>query len=314
MKIAIIGAGLAGLTLARLLDKQFEVTLFEKSRGVAGRMATRYASPYEFDHGAQFFTVSTPEFETFLNDHVPMLLTEWPALQAGENLQLKRYVPRGRMNALGKALAEDLNIISGIRITGLTKADTQWTLHSDESTFEGFDWVISAMPQPQMVELVQPVLELPQQIHSVEMQGCYALMLGDPNLELPDFEGKELDDDRLGWIAVNSSKPERPDASAVLVHASNDWSEHHIDADNLWVKQQLLEAIKEMLGLDYSKASHQVLHRWRYAKVTKACGEAYYPDEENRFAACGDWCLGGKVESAFQSGFALAKYLNAIDN
>ena len=42
-KIAIIGAGLAGLTLARALPAHAEVTLFEKSRGIGGRMATRYA-------------------------------------------------------------------------------------------------------------------------------------------------------------------------------------------------------------------------------------------------------------------------------
>ena len=65
-RIAIIGAGLSGLVLARRLDEVAEVTIFEKSRGVGGRMATRYADDYEFDHGAQFFTARTPAFREFL--------------------------------------------------------------------------------------------------------------------------------------------------------------------------------------------------------------------------------------------------------
>ena len=52
-KIAIIGAGLSGLTAAHDLKEHANVTLYEKSRGVGGRLATRRAEPFSFDHGAQ---------------------------------------------------------------------------------------------------------------------------------------------------------------------------------------------------------------------------------------------------------------------
>jgi predicted NAD/FAD-dependent oxidoreductase len=45
-RIAIIGAGLSGLILARALSQHASVNVFEKARGVGGRMSTRYA-----DHG-----------------------------------------------------------------------------------------------------------------------------------------------------------------------------------------------------------------------------------------------------------------------
>ncbi|MEY8870939.1 NAD(P)-binding protein [Francisella philomiragia] len=45
MKVAIIGAGLAGLTAANILKDSVEITIFEKSHGVSGRMSTRYADP-----------------------------------------------------------------------------------------------------------------------------------------------------------------------------------------------------------------------------------------------------------------------------
>ena len=36
------------------MKDKFNVKIFEKSRGVGGRMSTRKESPFIFDHGAQF--------------------------------------------------------------------------------------------------------------------------------------------------------------------------------------------------------------------------------------------------------------------
>ena len=61
--IAVIGAGMAGITAARtLMQAGFKVSVFEKSHGPGGRMATR-STPYgSFDHGVQYFTVRDPQF------------------------------------------------------------------------------------------------------------------------------------------------------------------------------------------------------------------------------------------------------------
>ena len=67
-KVAIIGGGLSGLVLAKNLDDFSKVTVFEKSSGVAGRMATRLVEPFDFDHGAQFFTARSESFKNFLSD------------------------------------------------------------------------------------------------------------------------------------------------------------------------------------------------------------------------------------------------------
>ena len=70
-KIAIIGAGLSGLSIAHLLKENADITLFEKARGVSGRMSTRRAEPYFFDHGAQYFTARTKAFQDFMSASAP---------------------------------------------------------------------------------------------------------------------------------------------------------------------------------------------------------------------------------------------------
>ena len=64
-KIAIIGSGITGCTLAVNL-KEYDITIFDKSRGVGGRLATRRADNFVFDHGAPFFQIKTKEFYNFL--------------------------------------------------------------------------------------------------------------------------------------------------------------------------------------------------------------------------------------------------------
>ena len=77
--IAVIGAGMAGVVCARtLVQAGHRVSLFEKSRGFGGRMATRHTEFGDFDHGAQYFTVRDPRFVTLLKT-VPALARPWSA-------------------------------------------------------------------------------------------------------------------------------------------------------------------------------------------------------------------------------------------
>ena len=70
-KIAVIGSGLSGITVASLIKKN-NVEIFEKSRDVGGRMSTQKRATIYFDHGAQFFKIKTNEFQNFVSE----LITE----------------------------------------------------------------------------------------------------------------------------------------------------------------------------------------------------------------------------------------------
>ena len=66
MKTAVIGAGMAGLTSAKILRMAgHEVTVFDKSKGTGGRLASRSYPNGWIDHGAPYFSAES-SFSDFL--------------------------------------------------------------------------------------------------------------------------------------------------------------------------------------------------------------------------------------------------------
>ncbi|MDH3849128.1 MAG: FAD-dependent oxidoreductase [Gammaproteobacteria bacterium] len=185
--IAVIGAGLAGLVVSRELAHAHDVVVFEKSRGVGGRMATRYADPFEVDHGAQFFAARTNAFRTFLDPLVSAgVIADWPALFA--ELQRERIVASRQwdneyahylgvpgMNAVGKKLASGLDIRLGAVVRSLQRNGIRWRLMDDRRKLLGeFDWVIVTAPASQAVDLLASS-SIAATAANVRMHACYAL-------------------------------------------------------------------------------------------------------------------------------------------
>ncbi|WP_296703062.1 NAD(P)-binding protein [Thiocapsa sp. UBA6158] len=67
-RIAVIGSGMAGLACARRLTEAGHApVVFDKGRGIGGRLATRRTPEgWQFDHGAQYITTSSPGFQALL--------------------------------------------------------------------------------------------------------------------------------------------------------------------------------------------------------------------------------------------------------
>ena len=65
--IVIIGSGIAGLSCARRLAQAGRTSLVvDKGRGVGGRVATRRAEGFQFDHGAQYIYAKNADFAALI--------------------------------------------------------------------------------------------------------------------------------------------------------------------------------------------------------------------------------------------------------
>lgn len=320
--IAVIGAGLAGLTVARELSGAHRVTVFEKSRGVGGRMATRRAGPFQFDHGAQFITAQTDDFRSFLDQLLRAgALAHWPACFAElrrDRISARRqwgddhphYVGAPGMNAIGKHLATDLDIRLETPVRSLARDDGRWLLSGNASQPLGeFDWVIATAPAAQTADLLAST-PLAAHARSVSMQACFALMLGFS--EAPDlpWQAALVRDSDISWISVDSSKPGRPATHALVVHSTNAWADTHLDDDADEVRRHLSQELRDIANIDVEAATFCDLHRWRFANIDPRDGSACALNAEWRLAACGDWFVRGRVEGAFTSALALARRLS----
>ena len=111
MRVAIVGAGLAGLMAGRTLaEAGHEVVLLDKGRSPGGRLATRRIGAATLDHGAQFFTVRSEAFAARVDRwEADGLVRVWCRGFEVEDGH-PRYAVRGGMNALAKHLATGLDV------------------------------------------------------------------------------------------------------------------------------------------------------------------------------------------------------------
>ena len=321
-RVAIIGAGLSGLVLARRLRDVADITLFEKSRGVGGRLATRYAGDYEFDHGAQFITARTPAFREFLQPLIrDGVVANWKARFAELDRSRTRdqrtwgedyphYVGVPRMNAIGKYLSQGLTVHMNTRIVEQRRIDGKWTLaDSQGNCYAGFDWLVLTAPAPQAADLASGAPGLTALCERGEMLPCFSLMLGFRGPRVLPWQAAVVRECDISWMCVNSSKPGRKMPFTLLVHSTNAWASAHINDDAAAVRRHMLDEAEAVSGVELGAADYCNVHRWRYANADKQTGPDSYIDADTRLAACGDWFIRGRVEAAFSSATSLADRL-----
>lgn len=325
--IAIIGAGISGLALAHHLQQEVNITLFEKARGVGGRMSTRYTDRFQFDHGAQFFTARSKQFKDFLNPFInTSIVREWKpkvvTLEKGKK-SFKRmwfephYVASSKMNSLCKALAQEQTVMLNKQIVNLSNKNNQWYLIDENDAKHGpFDWVICTAPAPQTEKLLPSEFTDIKIVSERKMTGCFSMMIGLKNSLPIKWGAAKVKASPIEWIAIDSMKPDRKnDCCSLLIQSSNSWAEAHIESELNIVSQILIEETQSLLDLNFDNISYQSLHRWKYANTVIDEHEdenpsAYFIDPDLKLATCGDWCMQGRVESAYLSAYELALNLS----
>ncbi|MBH5322959.1 NAD(P)/FAD-dependent oxidoreductase [Aurantiacibacter sediminis] len=305
MDIAIIGAGMAGLSCgAALKEAGHRVSLFDKGRGPGGRMATRRAEvdgkTLRFDHGAQYFTARDPRFAAQVERWQSQgVVAPWSAAKEGA------WVGTPGMNAPIKAMAAKQDVTFGKRIEEIRReGKALWLLDEEGTVGSAFDAVLVAVPAEQVAPLLYA--------HQGEFAQLSEDTVSKPNWTLMatftsrvDHGDTLHDAGAIGWAARNSAKPDRAgETECWVIQASPEWSEEHLEEEKDDVIDQLLKAFAEQVGT-LPGTLHTDAHRWRYAR-SGASGDKALWDADKKIGVCGDWLIGPRVESAFISGVELA--------
>ena len=336
---AIIGAGLAGIACARtLVQAGHRVTVFEKSDQVGGRMATQDTALGGFDSGAQYFTVRDDRFALALAT-VPGVCRPWSAntvrvLDAAGRVTAASLPPSEAhwvacpgMDALASTWAQPLQqagqVHTDARVVCIERDRLQpqsWQVSTESASgaqqvVAGFDAVLLALPAtPARALLVSSDLHTPfmDDLSQVTIAPCWTLMLAFPQAVRPglttlgpQWNAARSTHHRIAWLARESSKPQRSSVERWTVQASPAWSEEHLEDQPARVQEKLLKAFSEVTGIR-ATPSHVQVRRWRYAQTQQPLGRSHLWDADAQLGACGDWCLGHRVEDAFISGLEMA--------
>ena len=211
------------------------------------------------------------------------------------------------MNAVVKQLQVELDVRYQHRVERLEKNGRRWNvMGADGDSFGEFDIVALAVPAPQAVQLLEGVSPLAESLATVHMDPCWSVMAAWDTPLAIDFDALELSEP-LGWATRETRKPRRPDGEAWVIHASSDWSTEHLEAEPDWVAQYILDAFFQSISVKPTAPRYLAAHRWRYSRVRNPLGVECLWDGAQRVGACGDMCLGGRIENAYLSGRALAQ-------
>lgn len=315
MNVAIVGAGMAGLSCAsQLVRHGHAVRLFDKGRGPGGRMSTRRMTSghgdVQFDHGAQYFTVRDPAFMAQVARwSASGVAAPWPAAGTGA------WVGVPAMNAVVRDLAAQHDVTFGWHVCGLVRKDNAWHLVGDAPDgarvqIGPFDAVVVSIPPEQAAAIVAlHDLSLASTALAARSQPCWTAMLAFEQ-RLPTRQDTVRDTGLISWAARNSAKPGRTGLESWVIQANPQWSCAHIDDSADTVTAHLSEALSAALGVALPQPVIAASHRWRYAMSTGSNLGAMW-SETSRIGICGDWLLGPRVENAWVSGRALAGQITA---
>lgn len=319
--IAIIGTGIAGLSAASaLLEAGHAVHLFDKARGVGGRMSSKRSEVGSIDLGAQYFTARDRRFVAQVQQwQTQGCVEQWsPLLYNANDGQLSpspdeqvRWVGTPRMSAIPKAMAEGLTCVLACRVTEVFKGKEFWhLLDADGASHGPFSQVVIAVPAPQATPLLASAPKLAAVVAGVQMEPTWAVALSfDTPLATP-MQGCFVQNSALDWLARSDSKPGR-DASVDtwVLHATSAWSKQHIDLSKEAVIEHLHGAFAELVNCPVPAPSLSLAHRWLYARPAGAHEWGALADADLGLYVCGDWCLSGRVEGAWLSGQDAARRL-----
>jgi renalase len=326
-EVAIIGAGVGGLAAARALQRAgVTVQVFEKSRGVGGRAATRRVrlgkGEVAVDHGAQYFTARDARFqqqiEAWLAEgDLQVWSTGFHTLkrsgltppEAGH----ARYVFASGLNTLGKLLAAGLPVRRSARVTRVTPADGGgWQLTFKDGSHHLSPRVLLNLPAPQAREICSFTLppSAERALAAVRFAPCLAVLASYPDQPPPVWRGVHVEDGGpLAWVANDSSKRAQASGTVLVLHASPAFSAQHLEAPDAAAPLMLQAAAP--LGAAFTRPAWTQVHRWRYARVVTPHPQPYLEGGEG-LLFCGDWCGGDRLEAAYLSGLAAAEHLLTV--
>ncbi|WP_226669890.1 NAD(P)/FAD-dependent oxidoreductase [Metabacillus litoralis] len=309
--VVVIGAGISGVMAASIVrENGFDhIVVLDKGRSVGGRMATRRIDEGKVDHGAQFMTVRTEIFQSYVEKWENQdLVSEW----FGD--PYPRYKGNEGMNSIVKKLAEQLPVKLNTKVVSVQQEKADYLIQTDNGERMEARGIILTAPAPQSLDMIQH-LEIgeyeKQQLEAITFNPCFVLLITlNQSSQLPE-SGYRIDDlpDGIERI-VDHQKKGISSIPTVCVYSTGEWAKTHDELTEEEIRHILLEKIKGIISAEHIiDIQHK---RWRYSEAISTVSEPFLDLKlEKPFLIAGDAFLTKndisgrtRIESAFLSGLA----------
>jgi len=348
MRIAIVGAGAAGLAAGRTLAGQgHEVVVYEKSRGLGGRAATRRTHDCALDHGAQYLTLpdDLPTLRRLVLEELPrdgLVDIGRPVYtfdtdgrvepgDAARNAAPKWTYEAG-LTTLGKYLATGLEVRRVTRVTRLERLSIGYRLVGEAGATVGeADRAVVAIPAPQAADLLR-ASAIDTDRHAVVLshleQATYQPMFtflfgyrqppagtvyagGAPDDPRPYYALVNTDRGHdISWLAIENDKgPSRAPSGvlALVAQMAVPFSERHYDDPPAELAAIADRQVRELLDVDLGAPLWRDHARWRYAKPAGTVDVATLNRDHDGLFFAGDYTSGWRLSLALQNGLDVAR-------
>lgn len=309
----IIGAGLAGLTLAQELQKKSKsVLVLEKSRGVGGRMATRRDGDFTFDHGAQFY-VASPRFALDAHWVETGVAQEWFKRKGRSYKAAAGGITRLAKNLLG-ATSLELNQ----RVDRIARATThKWSVITDQGTQFTAQKVFFTCPLPQSIEILEKSkISFPSELKHITyakaLVGLFEVETEEPKFLQMNFES-EVSKEIFSISNQLSKRVSQKLGFTVIMQP--EWSESYFDE----AESISLELIRNLFSAQLSSQvlplapvnlsiGKGTLKKWRYAHPLQVYPKLFECLDNDVFLL-GDAFGGPSINGAYKSAMAVTSIL-----
>ncbi|MEM8506000.1 MAG: FAD-dependent oxidoreductase [Cyanobacteria bacterium P01_D01_bin.1] len=325
--VAIIGAGLSGLTCARQLRAAgLAVCVLDKSRGLGGRIATRRVDKRQesnpeqkslrVDHGLRYWQPSAA-LQPLTNELIaagvlqPWEVSAYELRQQDTLVQVERpavYVAREGMSAIAKHMASGLvpdeSLLASYRATGLIPEGNGWQIECEDRKVVMARRCAIAIPAPQAADLLRANLDAYEitslsdtlkKLETVEYNPCLTVMAGYSSqkdmgkLDPKGWMVTDLIGSSTDWVGLDSSKRDSAE-TVIVIHSKPAFAERYLNTGDLQPAASVLLRASARKFCDWiAQPDWFQIHQWRYSQVKKAYTKECMVVTPSLVAG-GDWC------------------------
>ena len=335
--LAIIGAGSSGLAAAHVLqDAGYTVTLFEQSRGVGGRAATRKRDGFIYDHGAQYIKGGSPVSTALIterfrtNDLLDIAKPVWifdaqGHIQAGDPKQNAdpKWNYHSGLTTLAKRMAQGLHIRLAMCISHLEQINNGWRLYDTTGNLAGnYERLLVTIPATQAIELIHASSLASDSQNSIiahlqkaRYNPLLSVMLGySPTPKTRPYYALVNTDKAhsISWLAWEHEKsPARtpPHTGLLIAQMAPHYSRDHWHLPDREIIHDVAHKVTTLVNENLTEPIFTDIQRWHYAlPAEKADATALNTlTMPYGLAFCGDAFVGGRVHLALEHGIAVAQ-------